>query len=273
MTSQPDTSPSMILTMHKGPTPEETLIAYEVDTTSIVYGLPPSSYKEELLRDYRGTFHAAAHNERCQVTYDISCQYLKNLHEVQQTGSHTDSDSDSLISSDSSPPPLEDVAPSPVLSSPAPITSPVGERPWGASGWHEAFVHVPDDFVPARLAMIDGEPLERAWASLGAQNPRAALATYNRVQQTGAGAWEDPFDSPVSSHPDEPKNIDEEMDMKTGHHNLRTQIISIHGIKNVQCSCDDSKHSQHTRRDAFTFTDAAGHVVIKKLKTLSLPLN
>ncbi|KAJ7744427.1 hypothetical protein DFH07DRAFT_963653 [Mycena maculata] len=158
------------------PGQEIAVIAYNVSTTSVVSGLP-TAYKEQLLRDYRTEFHAAAHNPSCQ-TYDLSCQYLKNLHEVQQVGSHTDSDSDSIISSDSDsgPPPLEDAAPSAPCPHAATVSTPATgvpdgegvERVWGSSGWGTA-PHIlagTDGFIPARWAQLDGEPFENAWAAL-----------------------------------------------------------------------------------------------------------
>ncbi|KAJ7197992.1 hypothetical protein GGX14DRAFT_573835 [Mycena pura] len=54
-------------------------------------------------------------------------------------------------------------------------------------------------------------------------------------------------------------------------HGLR--IIGVHGTRDVQCDCTNRLHSVYARRDVFAFCDHEGNVVIKKLKTVLLPLN
>ncbi|KAJ7741965.1 hypothetical protein DFH07DRAFT_777890 [Mycena maculata] len=125
MSSQPDDPTEVLISG-----PDITVIAYNISTTSIVYRLP-SLERERLLCEYRTSFHAAAHNQSCQTSYDLGCQYLKNLHEVQQATlqANEDSDTNSIVSKDSGPPPLEDSAISndsgPPLEPTSPSNSPV----------------------------------------------------------------------------------------------------------------------------------------------------
>ncbi|KAJ7733220.1 hypothetical protein DFH07DRAFT_780664 [Mycena maculata] len=236
-----------------GSSPDITAISYDVSTTSIVYGLPELE-RQRLLRQYRANFHAAAHSSTCQVTYGLACQYLKNMHEVQKAATDlaSESDRDSIISDDSGPPllepreasPIADIPPFHVPSMTAPsATTTDGEQ---VEKWYEYWTNKVDGFgewgIPGSLlgdfrgGHTDGEGIEQAWASVGRQ-------------QTDDG------------------NLD---DGTVDSHHLR--IISLHGICDVDCTCHDGRHSKYTRREAYAFADEAGHVVVKKSKTLLLPL-
>ncbi|KAJ7721966.1 hypothetical protein DFH07DRAFT_783991 [Mycena maculata] len=208
--------------------------------------------RQRLLRQYRANFHAAAHSSTCQVTYDLACQYLKNMHEVQKAAADLapESDRDSIISDDSGPPPLEpreaspiaDIPPFHVPSMTAPsATTTDGEQ---VEKWYEYWTNKVDGFgewgIPGSLlgdfrgGHTDGEGIERAWASVGRQ-------------QTDDGNLDD---GTVDSH--------------------HLQIISLHGIRDVDCTCHDSRHSKYTRQEAYAFADEAGHVVVKKIEDASV---
>ncbi|KAJ7868658.1 hypothetical protein B0H13DRAFT_2351304 [Mycena leptocephala] len=183
--------------------PVARVLAYEVATTAIIYGLPPSE-QAKLLRDYRRDFqsaadlhrgeefphdayelryrtdfHLAAAQQTCQLaphnSYDLACQYLKNVHAAALEGTHTDSD-DSLFDSDcESMPPLIPATPSDesspqaaAESSPQPADVCSGSVPTFVTA--SALLAGETDVPPASggwgegRGWGDGEQAERAWA-------------------------------------------------------------------------------------------------------------
>ncbi|KAJ7715174.1 hypothetical protein DFH07DRAFT_785649 [Mycena maculata] len=194
-------------------------------TTSIVYGLPEVE-RARLVRQYRTDFHAAAHNRPCQLSYDLACQYLKNLHEVQKASADLGYESeDSIISNDSSePPPLESASTSPVivevpasLHIPSSSAAPRDARETkDVELWYAYWGKKVDGFgewgLPGSLMTgltTDGKGAEWAWASVGS-------GSSDNVQAGG-------IDGSVDSH--------------------HLRIISLHGIRDLDCTCPDGKHA------------------------------
>ncbi|KAJ6451527.1 hypothetical protein C8R47DRAFT_1084037 [Mycena vitilis] len=96
-----------------------------------------------------GVWHTAMHNHHdVNTSYDLFCQYLRNIHAMEQKGTHTyvffllcpsvsrtdtllpsdsdeEADDDSMFSSDDEMPPLEEATPS--TRAPSPVLVPTGE--------------------------------------------------------------------------------------------------------------------------------------------------
>ncbi|KAJ7729516.1 hypothetical protein DFH07DRAFT_781909 [Mycena maculata] len=228
-----------------GSSPDITTISYEVSTTSIVYGLLEVE-RHRLLRQYRANFHAAAHSSPCQVTYNLACQYLKNVHEVQKAAADlaSKSDQDSIIFNDSGPPLLEPREASPITGiPPSHVPSETAPGAIATDGeqvekWYEYWTDKVDGFgewgIPSSLlggfrgGHTHGKGIERAWASVG-------------EQQTTPEGNGNSDDGTVDSH--------------------HLQIISLHGIRDINCTCHNGKHSKYTQQEVFAFEDEAGHVV------------
>ncbi|KAJ7790271.1 hypothetical protein B0H13DRAFT_2394632 [Mycena leptocephala] len=264
------------------------VLSYEVSTTSIIYSLPPSvprplNYliridETQILRQYRGLFHEQAAKMECQHetthttrldktadlnTYDMACQWFKNIQALDTIDTRTDSDDDSIFSDDG-PPPLIPVSPSstgdsPVTSPAAPTAVSMGEPLTWNAGCDQHWLDLglgPNHLAAATqiheeatgrtsappIAM-DGEMVERAWAAL---RPREATS------EMGAGFRQSP-------------------DSTSKVHTLR--IIGLHSVRAGQCDCTDGLHSVHGRREEFAFLDFNGDMVIKKSKTLLFPLS
>ncbi|KAJ7665344.1 hypothetical protein DFH06DRAFT_1127668 [Mycena polygramma] len=134
----------------------ETLVSYNVRTTHIISGLPFTD-QQQLLKKYRSLFHerdepvpvvpgvwhtAMRNHHDVNTSYDLSCQYLRNVHAMEQKGTHTDSDEeaddDSLFSSDDEMPPLEEATPS--TGAPSPVLVPVLPDTWGTGASDNANV-------------------------------------------------------------------------------------------------------------------------------------
>ncbi|KAJ7820052.1 hypothetical protein B0H13DRAFT_2378047 [Mycena leptocephala] len=137
-------------------TPSSTVLSYEVNTTAIVTGLPPYE-QDQMLRAYRKTFHEEAAQATCQVahnSYDLSCQFYKNLHAIQ---ADFDTPEDSIFESDD-----EDMPPL------LPATPSTGENSPAADSFANAEVasavppSLPEDFNPPWATARN-----QYWASLG----------------------------------------------------------------------------------------------------------
>ncbi|KAJ7639822.1 hypothetical protein DFH06DRAFT_1335485 [Mycena polygramma] len=107
------------------------------------------------------------------------------------------------------------------------------------------------DGEPAERACVDpapkftdGEQVERMWADL---NPISAS-----TRQMAPGFCRSNLESTGEIH--------------------KLRIISTHGVRDVQCDCDDGQHSVYEHRQAFAFRDADGYIVIKKDKSCLLAL-
>ncbi|KAJ7664349.1 hypothetical protein DFH06DRAFT_1127794 [Mycena polygramma] len=228
-----------------------------------------SNEQQRLLRQYRARWQEQTDFAAPIIHYELTCQYLKNVRAMQERGSHTDSDDDnadgdSIISDDDVPPlvPVEPSDPgSPIdCEGPPPSQTPPSSPPPSSQGpaffcracpsdgegveraWamgSEA-AHKPEEhgFVTASAFMRDGEPLEADWASVNPSFPVQA-----EFRHSGSAAVHD------------------------------VQIISLQGTRDVKCDCDDGTHAVYTHRVSHAFLDADGHLVIKKSKTLLIPLN
>ncbi|KAJ6480184.1 hypothetical protein C8R45DRAFT_933120 [Mycena sanguinolenta] len=228
---------------HQGrsPTPEKTLISYHKTTTSIVYGL--LEYEQyQMLREYRKRFQAdAAVNQLPYATYDLCCQYYKNLHTVQAAWTHSDSD-DSIFDSDNEDmPPLELITetsdgPISLLWNSGHQTTNVPDAPTSAqsatthstspasSGSKRGAGFVPVSHVWA-AQHCEGEAVEREWGWYSAL--RTGVPSVDR-------------DAPSL-------------------HSIR--LISLQGARDVECDCTDGQHSSYNERQAYTFLDHDGNVV------------
>ncbi|KAJ6624324.1 hypothetical protein B0H10DRAFT_2212751 [Mycena sp. CBHHK59/15] len=223
------------------------VVAYEISTTSIIYGLPPAE-QHHLLSLFRRDFHVAAAQQNCQVaygTYDLCCQYYKNIHALVDAAvddSICDSDSDSDTGS---MPPLEPTLPSDgdpasteINSSPEFVTAStlLAERDAtreavpASGGWGEG----------RGWGNWDGEQTERAWAEAAPPTPAS--------QEMEPGLRHTPF-------------TEEEGEV----HDL--QIVQFGKTRDVKCDCKNGKHSMYERRTSYAFTDERGNVVVKKRKT------
>ncbi|KAJ7796571.1 hypothetical protein B0H13DRAFT_2392561 [Mycena leptocephala] len=249
-------------------TPSSRVLSYEVWTTTIIYGLPPSE-QQRILKQYRGLFHEHAAKRTCQMadqvnlTYDLACQYYKNVHALDLRGTHTDSD-DSLFSDDNEgPPPLIPVSPSTggsILEPAAEALTDSDAAPNPSSGatidpispWNAGRTLFWDSLglglsaaTNSSTQRTDGEITERAWADLNPPNVVREMGPSLRASCVDGTATEV--------------------------HKL--EIINIHGIRNVECDCTDGLHSVYRYYVSHAFVDQDSDVVIKKSKTRLLPLN
>ncbi|KAJ7661511.1 hypothetical protein DFH06DRAFT_1129609 [Mycena polygramma] len=305
MASQQDQSPV--------PEPEEEkLCLYSVTTTHVIAGLPPSvlstqrdyvlltppqsDQANKLFRHYRGVFHAgeqtfppaglfhtAMHIPRCpyadlNTTYDITCQYLKNLHAMDVKGTHTDSDDedgDSIFSDEDEIPPLEPVSPS-TRGTPSPVVDtntaetadpPVPEvppmNPWSnAAGWEAYWTRIG--------SLPWGEGVERVWPPRDGASERAWEAAWNMRNKGEANVGIGMTDGEAverSTHQmaEGYRHSSVESTGEEVPHKLR--LIGIRGAQDVLCDCTDGEHSVYTHRQAFAFRAMDGNVVLKKFKT------
>ncbi|KAJ7847057.1 hypothetical protein B0H13DRAFT_2362610 [Mycena leptocephala] len=243
----------------RSPTPSSRVLSYEVRTTTIIYGLPPSE-QQRILKRYRGLFHEHAAKRTCQMadqvnlTYDLACQYYKNVHALDLRGTHTDSDDSLFSDDDEGPPPLipfgarcealtdSDAAPN---TSSGATTDPIS--PWNAGRnlfWDSLGLGL-SAATNSSTQRTDGEITERAWADMNPPNVVREMGPSFRASCVDGTATEV--------------------------HKL--EIINVHGIRNVECDCTDGLHSVYRYYVSHAFVDQDGDVVIKKSKTRLLPLN
>ncbi|KAJ7062989.1 hypothetical protein B0H15DRAFT_958744 [Mycena belliarum] len=223
------------------PADPATVITYEVSTTSIIRGLPPVE-QQRIVRSYRAKLFGGPHDPSCPdlLSYDLSCQYLKNLDALEKGGPHTDSDSELDVSDDSGPPPL-------LSATPSDVGSPVmgGERTGLPSA--DAPGATPAGFIPAStLGRTDGEHIEREWARVFVPTPGLRMGEGYRSHYL------------YSDAPDA--------------HDLRIVSLLHKSQEDVCCDCRDGRHSVYTRVHVYAFLDVNGDVVVKKAKTKLLPL-
>ncbi|KAJ7666211.1 hypothetical protein DFH06DRAFT_1323340 [Mycena polygramma] len=241
----------------------ETFQSYDVATTCVLYGLT-SAQQQEVLRKYRVGWQRENGFTEPVLRYDLTCQWYKNVRAMEERGSHTDSDEDedSIISdSDSSHPsmpPLQSATPSPTTDSaqwsPRTLSQQAFPLPaeWPTSPEVSA---APDGQIDGEAAsplataagVHDGEGIERAWAA-----------------PVAPGSYRDM--SAGSRHANVEIN-----DFNSG--NGAVHDIRIITLRDVKCDCEDGAHAIHARRFAHAFLDADNNLVVKKQKTLLLPLN
>ncbi|KAJ7934589.1 hypothetical protein B0H13DRAFT_2305697 [Mycena leptocephala] len=246
--------------------PDLKILSYEVATTSIIYGLLPFE-QERVLNSHRGLFHLEAAKNKCVFgvgTYNLCCQYYKNVQVLDTVGTHTDSEDSLFESDDEGMPPLLPVEPSEAGSDAAspkaalaePNTSNTAlpasaEAPWATARnlyWASLGINASATTdAPSSTPFTECEFSEHQWAeiSLGVTRGMAPGFCRSVDQETTAA------DAEV--------------------HQVR--IISLRGVRDVECACQDGLHGVHRRRQTFAFRDTDGNVVIKKSKTLLLPLN
>ncbi|KAJ7084883.1 hypothetical protein B0H15DRAFT_951368 [Mycena belliarum] len=245
--SSPDTStPDSIFSEEPdAPDPDVQAISYHVSTTTTITGLPPYE-QTQLLRAYRTRFYQSVHTPTCQVaevaratdygvflSYDLCCQYYKNLHALDTADSHSDPDWETGAPDDGDDDTVPALLPLTPSDSGDAVLPPAGIPPAPAE--------------PAlRSGLEDGEHVERAWAYM---NPPSGSGRH-----MGAAFRRD------------------QLDVDGNFHSLRI-ISLDEGVRDVLCDCADGEHSAYVRSRAYAFPDAIGNVVVKKSKTLLWPLN
>ncbi|KAJ7020487.1 hypothetical protein C8F04DRAFT_1196588 [Mycena alexandri] len=250
-----------------GPRPA-TVISYATASSKMVYGLPPRE-QQLLLAKYRSLWRKNAEPWVSSLDYDLCCHYYKNVHATEAQNRPTrmaKTSSESLMATASSPPttrcrpwsqlprtPPQNKARSNRLRPrpfehrfrpPPPKPSTGGPR-WGLAGDREnvdvdaAFVRVSsestDGVNPSNLPLSTGNPLSPGNLVPPMDGVGIETAWSRRYDWAKTGA---PLDGPVGKEP----SVDT--------HPLR--IISL---------------------QAYAFVDHEGHIVIKKRKTLLIPLN
>ncbi|KAJ7938261.1 hypothetical protein B0H13DRAFT_2301831 [Mycena leptocephala] len=306
--------------------PDCRVLSYEVATTTVFYGLPPYE-QQNILKQNRhlfheqatgerpaaGLFHAAAASNKCQlgqlgavnISYDIACQYYKNLHALDIEGTHTyvvhirlrimwslakslgfrDSD-DSIFSDDEGPPPLipahspepSEAATVPMFTTPAETTTIPAEtttipaettNPWNV-GWNTYWSSVGLGMSRANSpgARMPGDDEEEIAPLPAAEGTRASGLNDGEFVER---AWAE-LNLPASASGMGPGSHHTGVDdMGTKVHQVR--IIALRGVRDVECACTDGLHSGYGRCESYAFLDQDGHVVIKKSKTLLWLLN
>ncbi|KAJ7811263.1 hypothetical protein B0H13DRAFT_1926826 [Mycena leptocephala] len=283
------------------PMPHSRVLSYEVATTSIFYGLPPYE-QHQILRHYRGLFHEQARNRECQVgatdafaetniSYDIGCQYFKNIHALDLQGTHTDSD-DSLFEDDDDdegPPPL---IPPWTPDADGPKTTVSSSPDLGADGSSAL-----NTTTTASMPEVDGDvslapkigtaaktmsPWNAGrnthWSSLGLglSRPNSPAEAHLDPGLDGGEAteraWAELNKLPGASGEMGP-GFRQSVVEPTGGELHKVEIVALRGVREVECTCIDGLHSEYGRRQYYAFLDQDGNVVIKNMKTLLLPLN
>ncbi|KAJ6457329.1 hypothetical protein C8R45DRAFT_1110581 [Mycena sanguinolenta] len=202
-----------------------TVLAYHKATTSVIYGLPPFE-EYQILNAYnvRFTAEAVRSGDRPFVTYDLCCQFYQNLHAIEDTNSHTDSD-DSIFGADDPDndcmPMLEPLSPSSTENETEAASSAVPTT-------------VLSGFVPASriwaAANADGEGVERDWTSGASQAMQTESASGEKKDGSVHLIW----------------------------------LITLHGARDVDCDCEDGQHATHVQHQVYAFRDPDGNLVIKK---------
>ncbi|KAJ7678253.1 hypothetical protein DFH06DRAFT_1317031 [Mycena polygramma] len=262
--------------------------SYDVATTTVVYGLPAAE-QQRVLASYRALWQAQTEHTLPIVEYDLSCQYWKNVRAMEQHGTHTDSDDDSIFSSDSVPP-LMSVSPSSSEAPPVENAAAAHESVGEASATDAQPDSAPA--TPAGEPVGDGQDGERAprrhgqWVWGGSAGEFVSAASLLGIRRTdGEGVERGWAHQSVDGEPIETRWANENPTWGTSGrqygeyvrsgtsevHDVR--IINLQGVRDVKCDCDDGLHAVYSRRVAHAFIDADGHLVIKKSKTLLLPLN
>ncbi|KAJ7122476.1 hypothetical protein C8R46DRAFT_1238298 [Mycena filopes] len=130
---------------------------------------------------------------------------------------------------------------------------------------------------------VDGERVERAWAAMNPMpESRREMGPSSRGLQLGEGFAHGGGFVPASALM-EPGAADgegverlfaalqAEVDATEEGHALR--IISLSGVRDVQCHCTDDAHSVFTCKVSYAFRDNEGNIVVKKNKTKLMALN
>ncbi|KAJ6455636.1 hypothetical protein C8R47DRAFT_1228133 [Mycena vitilis] len=281
-----------------------TVFSYSVRSTHVVTGLP-YPHEQHVLSQYRSLFHQTEERDHpvasaeytpgtkygdLNTTYDITCQYLRNLHTMESRGTHTDSDDDSMFSVDPEIPPLDPVAPS-CPGSPVPQAEAVpaeeGAVPLRASSPSAPVTGADDEAVgdaasdapdpelppvPAWHPWSSQEAWRRGWDRLGEFNTvvgekserervAALTAEWTAVPNlsvsgltAGEGVermWAGRSPVGTSTRPMAEGFRRTTLD-GTGHiHNLR--IISVVGVREVKCDCTDGRHTIYEHEHSFAF--------------------
>ncbi|KAJ6503177.1 hypothetical protein C8R47DRAFT_1210453 [Mycena vitilis] len=292
--------------------PPITVFSYNVRTTHVITGLP-HAHEQQVLSQYRSLFHEQEQEHERSVpsaqyapwtaygdlntTYDITCQYLQNLHTMEVRGTHTDSDDDDSIfsvdpdmppldpaesSSPSAPdvpqpmepvaaavdegmPPLTSAVPSRASSPSAPITAADGETAVDDGTPDPALPP-----VPAWHPWSSQEAWRRCWDRLNdfhavfgerELGPPPGLTDGEGVERMWAEG--NPFGDSTRQMGEGFRRTTLE---GTGDvHTLR--IVSLRGVREVKCDCTDGRHTVYEHKHAFAFRGRDSDLIIKKGKT------
>ncbi|KAJ6448187.1 hypothetical protein C8R47DRAFT_1085072, partial [Mycena vitilis] len=118
--------------------------------------------------------------------------------------------------------------------------------------------------------VTDGEGIERMWAwgpfqpSTG-ETDSAPMASGARQMPSGMRHSAVGDDTPLR------RDAAQDGGEEALPHKLK--IVTMHGVRDVECSCKDGAHSAYQRRTSWAFIDRDGHLVVKSNKTMLLPLN
>ncbi|KAJ6586792.1 hypothetical protein DFH09DRAFT_1074915 [Mycena vulgaris] len=276
-------SPDSIFSEHVDPpVMDATVITYDVSTTTQIFGLPQEEQLKRL-RAYHSDFHEKSHEEgSLPATSQVVMPSSATTSAISITGiciqwKATWFTTEHLIacrdSDDEGPPPLEPTTASEPLS-PTPAVPRVIPDSWGRRSWGRTdgegiraglglikrlrklglqctqnsrvillctshcpvVVDLELAFIPASslVRRTDGEGTEQAWAGREPLAPTLEMGEFFR------------------------------------HDTIEDDSGPLHSLR---CNCKDGGHSAYICRHTYTFTSADGTLVIKKSKTMLLPLN
>ncbi|KAJ7029552.1 hypothetical protein C8F04DRAFT_1187575 [Mycena alexandri] len=276
----------------KSPPDPVRVTSYNVSITEVMQGLPPSE-QAKILAEYRTSFHRHAAERSCQrytATYDIACQYFKNIDTMKaDIAAHKNTDDEDSIFSDSDddgPPPLEPISPSTpgstdgdvldlvlttyngrTLYVPPNISAILSDGTQPPPSGSDANLLATDDSVDEGSAIsTDVSEKEGAVINVPATVTNMVLTDGEAIER----AWLEEYLPPPGSGM--PQGYCHSSPALTGPvHDL--QIIGLYGVRNVLCDCADGKHTIYKRHQEFAYVDSSGDLVVKKSKMLLLPLN
>ncbi|KAJ7039473.1 hypothetical protein C8F04DRAFT_1254752 [Mycena alexandri] len=106
---------------------------------------------------------------------------------------------------------------------------------------------IPRDFIRHEGVHTDAESLKRVWSLLNEVNrPQFPQLMGPRRRSSLSEAYQPP------TH--------------------RLKIFTRTGVRHIRCRCTNGRHSSFERRQAYAFPDGNGNIVVKKSKSLLLPL-
>ncbi|KAJ6501535.1 hypothetical protein C8R47DRAFT_1067862 [Mycena vitilis] len=277
-----------------------TVFSYNVRTTHVITGLP-RAHEQQVLSQYRSLFHEQEQEHQLPVpsaqyapwtaygdlntTYDITCQYLQNLHTMEvraDLSAFRDSDDDdSIFSVDPEMPPLDPVessspAAAAVDESMPPLESAVPSRASSPSAPIAAAVEgddgTPDPAlpsVPAWHPWSSQEAWRRCWDRLNEFH-----AVFGERELGPAGST----DGEGVEHMWAEGNLLGDSTRQMAEGSRRTtlegtgevhvlRIVSWRGVREVKCDCTDGRHTIYEHKHAFAFRGRDGDLIIKKGKT------
>ncbi|KAK7022083.1 hypothetical protein R3P38DRAFT_2780174 [Favolaschia claudopus] len=143
-----------------------------------------------------------------------------------------------------------------------------------------SFVAAGDEIAVAAGDIVDGEPIERAWAEAapylysGPQMGDARTATASTTSPSTTSATTAASSALPTASTAASTSTSSATSTSSGtptEHILR--LVSIFGWRDVRCGCADGKHAPHTRKEVCAFPAHDGTLVVRTMTTEVIPLN